>query len=75
MTSVSSLSLDLRLTKAAPKEIGENFVRMTKSLMKDGAPGREIGKGKYNYLIGVYYPNEKTVALGAKARTADRLTW
>ena len=57
------------------KEIGENFVRMTKSLMKDGAPGREIGKGKYNYLIGVYYPNEKTVALGAKARTADRLTW
>ena len=57
------------------KEIGENFVRMTKSLMKDGAPGREIGKGKYNYLIGVYYPNEKAVALGAKARTADRLTW
>ena len=50
------------------KEIGENFVRMTKSLMKDGAPGREIGKGKYNYLIGVYYPNENTVALGANRK-------
>ena len=36
--------------------------------MKDGAPGREIGKGKYNYLIGVYYPNEKTSSFGGKGK-------
>ena len=69
------LIIGFATNESRAKELGENFVRITKSLMNDGAPGREIGKGKYNYLIGVYYPNEKTVALGAKAKTAGQLKW
>ena len=26
-------------------------------------------------IVGVYYPNEQQVALGAKARTSTRITW
>lgn len=69
------LVVSFATSQSRARELGENFVRMTKSHMKDGAPGRDIGKGKYNYLIGVYYPNEKRVALGAKVSFADRLTW
>ncbi len=57
------------------KELGENFVRLTKSLGPDKSPGKEIGKGTYDYVIGVYYPNEKQVALGAKSRGAERISW
>ena len=57
------------------QELGDNFVRMTKSLLRDGGVGQRIGSGKYDYLIGVYYPNEQKVALGAKVRSADRISW
>ena len=55
--------------------LGDNFVRLCKSLSDDEPPGISIGRGKYDYLIGVYYPNEKKVAQGAKSRIADRITW
>ena len=57
------------------QELGDNFVRLAKTFLKDGAPGKQIGTGKYDYLIGVYYPNERKVALGAKVGTADRISW
>ena len=57
------------------KQLGENFVRMLKSLSQDDPPGQSIGTGIYNYLVGVYLPNGDRVALGAKARTSDRITW
>ena len=57
------------------KQLGDNFVRLTKSFLKDGVPGKQIGRGRYDYLIGVYYPNEQKVALGAKASSADRISW
>ena len=57
------------------QELGDNFVRLAKTFLKDGAPGKQIGTGKYDYLIGVYYPNEQKVALGAKVRSADRISW
>ena len=52
------------------QQLSENFVRMTKSLLKDGEVGKEIGRGEYDYLIGVYYPNEDLVGMGAKARAS-----
>ena len=61
--------------KTRGKELGENFVRMYKSLSDDTAPGRSVGKGKYDYLIGVYYPNEKPLVRGAKVSFADRISW
>ena len=57
------------------KQLGDNFVRLTKSFLKDGVPGKQIGRGRYDYLIGVYHPNEQEVALGAKANSADRISW
>ena len=57
------------------RQLGDSFVRMFKSLSDDDSPGSSIGKGKYDYLIGVYYPNEKRVAQGAKSRTSSRISW
>ena len=57
------------------RQLGDNFVRLCKSLSDDEPPGRSIGRGKYDYLIGVYYPNEKKVALGAKSSVSDRISW
>ena len=57
------------------RTLGENFVRLVKSLSPDDPPGAEIGEGIYDYLIGVYYPNEKKVAQGAKSRVARSVSW
>ena len=57
------------------QELGDNFVRMVKSQSQDTPPSKEIGTGIYDYLVGVYYPNEKQVAQGAKSRGAKRISW
>ena len=57
------------------RELGDNFVRIIKSQSPDTPPGKEIGTGIYDYLIGAYYPNEKRVAQGAKSRGAKRISW
>ena len=57
------------------KTVGDNFVRMVKALSDDENPGKSIGSGKYDYVIGVYYPDESPVALGAKARNRGEITW
>lgn len=57
------------------KTVGDNFVRMVKALSDDENPGKTIGSGKYDYIIGVYYPNEAPVAIGAKARSSSGITW
>ena len=57
------------------RNLGDNFVRLYKSFSDDDPPGRTIGPGKYNYLVGVYTPAEEKIALGAKSRTSDRITW
>ena len=61
--------------KQRAQELGDDFVRMFKSLSPDTAPSQAIGEGRYDYLVGVYYPNEKEVAQGAKVRSARRITW
>ncbi len=75
-----TLSLVLVVAQATSQsraqQLGDNFVRMTKTLLQDGeAPGQQIGRGEYDYLIGVYRPNEERIALGAKSRVADRISW
>ena len=62
-------------SKSRAQQLGENFVRMYKSMSDDQGPGQSVGRGKYDYIIGVYYPNEKPVAIGAKASIADRISW
>jgi len=58
------------------KELGDNFVRLTMTFVKEeNSPSKEIGTSVYDYLIGVYYPNEKEVVMGAKVTFAKKITW
>ncbi|MGB0452480.1 MAG: hypothetical protein ACPGJV_02110 [Bacteriovoracaceae bacterium] len=63
--------------KEKAKEMGDNFLRllMANSMGTENSPKKEIGPTKYSYLIGVYYPDDSEVALGAKAPAARRITW
>ena len=61
--------------KEYSKQLGDNFVRMVKSFSQDDPPGKTIGKGMFNYLVGVYYPSGDLVVQGAKVTIADRITW
>lgn len=57
-------------------QLADSFVRMTKTLLQDGAPpGKDIGTGEYDYVIGVYYPDQDQIGLGAKSRGSSRITW
>jgi len=35
------------------KELADSFVRIVKTFSEDESPGKEIGAGIYNYLVGV----------------------
>ena len=69
------LIVDYATDPGYAQQMGDNFVRMAKTFLSDRAPGKQIGTGKYDYLIGVYYPNAQKVSLGAKVRTAARISW
>ena len=69
------LIVDYATSEQYARVLGEDFVRLLKGLGPDDPPGREIGRGKYDYVVGVYYPNERELARGAKAKTADRISW
>ena len=56
--------------------LGDNYVRMAILLLDDGKVGKDdLGRGEYDYLVGVYYVNEELVAMGAKVGVAERITW
>ena len=58
------------------RQLGDNFVRAIKNTIKaEPNPSREIGEGIYNYLVGIYTPNESQIAIGAKDRSARSITW
>ena len=57
------------------KELADNFVRMVKTFSEDENPGREIGTGIYNYLVGVYTPSEEEIVIGYKNKDLDHITW
>ena len=58
------------------KDLGDNFVRMVKSFGPESAPtGKDIGKGEFDYLVGVYCANENQIALGAKNRSSTHINW
>ena len=69
------LIVDYAIDPDYARQLGDNFVRLAKTFLRDDAPGKAIGTGKYDYLIGIYYPNEKQLALGAKSRVSDRISW
>ena len=58
------------------KELGEVFVRRVKGLSPDDPPSKDIGRGIYDYLVGVFYPTgERPIAQGAKVSFSTRISW
>jgi hypothetical protein len=70
-----ALFVNYATNEAAAKDLGDSFVRMVKSFSSDTPPEKEIGPGIYSYLIGVYYPDQTQVALGAKCSSCRSITW
>ena len=62
-------------SKNIAKEMGDNFVRLVKSFSKDEMPEKLIGEGIYDYMIGVYYPNEEQIVFGVKVRNGKSISW
>ena len=61
--------------ESAAIEIGDNFVRLVKSLGPDDGPGTDIGKGIYLYDVGVFYPDAGLIVRGVKRPSAEKITW
>lgn len=57
------------------RELGDSFVRMVVTALKDGQPGVEIGKTGFDYMVGIYTTDKETVSLGAKVSIARWITW
>ena len=62
-------------SEARAKQLGENFVRLAKTFGPDDNPSQEIGRGRYDYLVGIKTIGGKTIAMGAKVDMSPRITW
>jgi hypothetical protein len=69
------LVVNASTSESRARELGDNFVRLVKTFSSDSPPDREIGRGSFSYLVGVYTPTQTQIALGAKSRNATRVTW
>jgi hypothetical protein len=68
--NIISLALIVQnyVTPERSKELGDAFVRQVISLCDEGSLGKEIGKSKFNYLIGVYRPDKTEIVSVQKLR-------
>ena len=63
-------------SKTRAHELGDNFVRLVKTFNgNETNPGKEIGEGIYDYLIGVYDTNQNEIDMGAKVSISSKITW
>ena len=64
------------VTKDHAKQLGDNFVRLTKTFGPGQNPGREIGAGVYEYMVGVYESgSQKNIVLGGKSPRGKSIRW
>jgi hypothetical protein len=71
------LMVNAAINKTRAKQLGDNFLRLTKSLCNDGpAASKEIGATNYTYMVGVFESlTGKEIEMGAKVPRARRITW
>ena len=62
-------------SEARAKELGDNFVRLAKTFGPDNDPSQEIGRGRYDYLVGIRSASGSDIAMGAKIGSSPRITW
>ena len=64
------------ITEDHAEQLGDNFVRLTKTLGPGLNPRKEIGAGIYEYMVGVYEAgSQKSIVLGAKAPRGRSIRW
>jgi hypothetical protein len=56
-------------------EVGDAFVRMLKLTGPDPDPGKEIGAGKFSYVVAVSNANETLLAQGLKCPSCTSIAW
>ena len=62
--------------KVEAKKQVDSFVRMVKTFGPRPSPGKVIGSGVYDMLIGAFLPGrEEPLVLGAEASFAHRIIW
>ena len=69
-----ALIVNAAVDEAHAKQLGDNFVRQVKAMSDDETPGKEIGTGKYDYLVTIGY-GDQVLHQGAKASGSERITW
>ena len=61
------------------KKLGDQFIRTVKTVGPDENPptygNRQIGTGKFNYYIGIYYPDKTELLMGTKFAVDSTISW
>jgi hypothetical protein len=63
------------INKETAQRIGDNFVRALKTYSQDIAPSKSVGKGIYDYMVGVYRQDESLIVMGNKPANAEHIIW
>ena len=66
---------DVDCTKEYARKLGDNAVRLCKSLSDDTGPEKAIGAGKYDYKIGVGASPDNIMVQGFKSCRLSHITW
>lgn len=61
-----ALVVDTATNETYAKDLRDRFVRLTKTFGPSAAPSKRIGKGIYNFMVGVFTLAEKRLVMGAK---------
>jgi len=61
------------------KKLGDQYIRTVKTVGPDENPAtygnRQIGTGKFNYYIGIYYPDKTELLMGTKFAVDSTISW
>ena len=61
------------------KKLADQFIRTVKTVGPDENPAtygnRQIGTGKFNYYIGIYYPDKTELLMGTKFAVDSTISW
>lgn len=69
------LVVDQGTSASRARQLGDSFVRIAKRIGPDDNPGRTIGQGQFDYLVGVYDLGNRQIVMGAKNRNAVSISW
>lgn len=69
------LVADQGTSPSRARQLGYSSVRIVKRIGPDDNPGRTIGRGQFDNLIGVDDASNRQIVMGAKNRLAVSISW